>query len=155
MGKKIIIKGADFSENRIYEILLAIDCNSDIESAHNNTNLNNSPFADTRYAYLFNKHLVGVEFIPVKAGTLTIVSLYDGVLTDVATINITSDRVGIKTYFDVDITIRQNEIIGIGRNTDTGNFSFYIGESAGFIVRLGSETSAQTSYGLAVNWYVD
>lgn len=158
MGKKIIIKGADFSENAIQrEVIqmLAIDCDSDIELATTRGTIASSPFADSRYANLYNKHLIGVELKPSKVGSITIVSLYDGVLTDVATINITNDIVGVKTYFNVDVDVREDEIIGIGRSTDTGNFYYNDGESAGFIVRLGLNNPSSVNYGLAVNWYVE
>ena len=56
MGKTMIIKGADFSENAIRK--LAIDCNSDIESANYIGLMNGASYADVRYANLYGEHLV-------------------------------------------------------------------------------------------------
>lgn len=154
MGKKLVIKGADFSANCIVTEILAIDCTSDIEVASSVASIDAAPFADSRYSALQGKEVVGVELKPSQVGTLSIVGLVSGTITTKATITITNEMVDVKTYFPLSFNVGDNEIVGIAKTTDTGSFYYNGAQSDGFIVRLGTASQSTIDKGLAVNWYI-
>ena len=155
MGKKLIVKGADFSQNAVAKsLILAIDSMIDINRNNTDGNPSSGPYVDNRYENLYSKHIAEIELVPTNAGFITIQGYKNGVFTEKAVLNITQDMVLNVTSIPVSIDVENNEIICIGKRGDTACWKYYNNTSYGFITLFGTANQKTRTWGLAVNFYV-
>lgn len=164
MSKVLVIKGADFSENKVSELgVLAINRENFFDDACANVNKNYSPAADIDYASLQNKKIIAVKIKPSAAGVISILksaALDSGGYEVVETININTEDVGKIKKYPLDINVGENDIISIIAPTDTGNIymknAISSSLSLGLVCRVGSSNVISFSDSvLAINWYIE
>lgn len=131
MGKRLIIKGADFSTNRIPEQLTWFVDEYDQAVALGKTPNTNANYAAAGFApnYDFGGKTINVlKFKVGAAGSFSIMlgnSRNDTNPTKVGEITVTSQEVGtvVTKQFDP-ITIPDGKYIWLGRSGDTGQFCY-------------------------------
>lgn len=159
MGKKLIIKNADFSINAIvsnYELAIGFTDNA-FNSADRVGIATSSAFTDSRYANLYNKHISIIELKVAREGVFSVFSYKNDIRTLITTLNFTSDMIGKIVKFPVSIDVEENEMICFMTSTDTG--SFYYGRNIpGYTIYThcgipGTTPSTLTDYTLCINIY--
>lgn len=141
MGKNLIIKGADFSANKIngepiQELTIYLDQGIDSTIGASQANRTNGGwcFLETNNAKLQNKPINYVSFIPSNVGTL---NFYKGAKgsagTLIASCNITSDDIDkIKIFTFDEITLSSSEFFIIGEANSAGGFYYKNSGGDGF-----------------------
>lgn len=164
MGKTLIIKGADFSENCISSSSLILDRTQQFNYAVTTSSRNSAPYADFDYAQLENHVITSLELVPALAGIISITkstAIDSGGYEIVAQINVLPEHVGFATrYYISNIQVNAGEILGIYESNDTGRFKYindsdeYTGTRTGFYGKVGSTNIREmTNCCLPINWY--
>ena len=160
MGKVLIIKGADFSQNGIenYEMLI-IDRTWGIENENRDAIPSSASFVDQDYKLLQGKVISAVEFKCGTAGNISIVKMnsMSSNCEIVHTITVKQNDVGLIKKFDMNIPVGNNDIIGISTPNDTGLFRYTNQFDSGyyFYYDCGKNSTVKTSTEcLSVNWYI-
>lgn len=156
MGKKLIIKGANFEENCINDELLIIDRSVYFSFSTAVANKNSSPYADKDYALLQNHRIVSIELKPNSSGTISITkstALDTGGYEVVGTIDVDSEDIGVFTKYPVNIEVGENDIIGLATPNDTNTFYYDASDTVGIYKQVGTNGSLLSAT-MGVNWYV-
>ena len=159
MGKKLIIKGADFSENRIPEQEVPLlSRTNDILQANTKSSLASSPFCDPLYEQLQGRVITGIEMKPAQAGTISVLraqSLDSGGTVKIAEITIDSNDIGQTKKYEVNIPVGSTDIICIGLESDSGGY-YYNSNSSGTNIFMKVGTSNYRviqDRSMSMNWY--
>lgn len=158
MGKSLVIKGADFSENGIDLEVLGIDRNEGIAAAVATGASSSGAYADADYSSLQGKHIMAIEFKPTASGTFRVVkcaSIGAVGLIVLATINVQPQDVGVKTKYSLDIIVGDNDIIGVNPPGDSASFYYCTTVGGSFYIDLGKSTCHTVAYNMAINWYIE
>lgn len=128
MGKTLIIKGADFSENTIIDQFWAVDGRVYEAAANTNANLSYAPFTP-----VFQNGLWGniVTKIRLVSGTTGSISVYKGgfgeVTNLVATLNVATAN--SPQEFDVNIPMNSGEYLNFQNPNDSGKIKYINSDS--------------------------
>ena len=166
MGRKIIVKDADFSANACGEEIIEktykwyIDeCPSDVSNARPANVVNGGwAYYDTNNNKLRGKKINCVKFIPATAGTLLIYKSksLSSQGEQIAEINITEEQLQQPTiYYFSDALIADDEYLIVGKAQTVGSFYFLASGGEGFYSKIPSLPSqnANDILGLSVGYY--
>lgn len=133
MGKKLIIKGADFSAHPVATGSWVIDGRENESRVDSIAKAQVGSFIPNDYAVLQGKIITKIRLIPAVVGNISVMkgsSTSDSNAVVVETLVVTDAMLNIPTEFNVNIAVGVNDIIGISKSTDTGNFK-YVGQQIG------------------------
>lgn len=135
MGKKLIIKGADFSAHPVATGSWVIDGRENESRVDAIADKSAGSFVPNDYAVLQGKRITKIRLIPAVVGNISVMkgsSINDSNAVVAETLVVTDAMLNIPTEFNVNIAVGVNEVIGINKPTDTGNFK-YIGQHIGTV----------------------
>lgn len=132
MGKKIIIKGADFSAHPVNTSSWVLDYREVERDINKMSIVSLSPFVPIDYANLQGKTITKIRMKIKQAGEISIVkgTTLGSPFTKIIEFNTSSSDVDTIKEFSVQISVGDNDIIGVQNPSDTGLFGFYDGGSA-------------------------
>lgn len=166
MGKRLVIKGADFSEHPVVKGGSWVLDYREIESDTNKpSSASVSPFVPVDYANLQGKTITKIRMIIKQAGKISIVkgTALGSPFTTIAEFNASSSDVNTVKEFTVQIVVGDNDIIGVQNSSDTGKFGFKEGGSsevgvlADFYMNSGSSDYSRANHAqrLCVSFYCE
>lgn len=127
MGKKLIIKGADFSDHPVAVGSWVIDSREYEPLATTNASVPHASFVPNAYASLQGKTITKIRLVPAVAGNISVMkgsAINDGNAVVAATLVVTDDMLNVPTEFSVNINVGANDVIGMNKSTDTGVFKY-------------------------------
>ena len=159
MGKSLVIKGADFSENGIQETTPTL--NWYIDSTLNTGSLSSANRANGGWAFkegdmslLQGKTINRLKLIPSIEGTLNLykATSLSGPVTLVASILIPDADVNTISVYEFNgFTLGENEVLVIGEANSSAGFKYKTDAGNGFYSKVPSNPSASGVLGLNIS----
>ena len=155
MGKILVLKDADFSQNGIEPTTTwYIDRCQSISLLDANRVNGGWAFHIEDNALLQNKPINRIKMIPSKVGVMNIykTSNLTGPVTLVASFNITSDQLNVITEFPINtFELNSNEFFVLGEANNVSGFKYTTAFGTGFYSRIPSNPQSGGVYDLNIS----